>query len=400
MPSALSSTFPDVRPDRAPSSFIQHALSSCGLVWSIANIRCREDLQQLLPLLDGIDWADSGAVLFQTGGWLAAAADGALRRPATEVSVLIARQDDVPVAIIPLAISRRFGIRVARTLGDPLAQYSDCLMRDDAGRWLSPDAIRTALALLPQVDVFLFRHVRDDAKMLPLIREMGGVSVARSAAPYADLAQYPDFDQFLKANWKAHRNRDRLRRRAQKDGELTFEVAASAARAAELARHAIKLKQDWLRARFRHFGTLSSPNWCAALVDAVERPTSSTRSIVTALHRRGKPAAIEVAFVRRAHYYAFLGAFDPECASWSPTDLLMEDTLRWCFNNAIEIYDLLPPDDSYKGKWTNAAMPVSDWAVYRSPSGRLYGELRGRYLPPLMSRIFRATTRAHKIFRP
>jgi CelD/BcsL family acetyltransferase involved in cellulose biosynthesis len=143
-------------------------------------------------------------------------------------------------------------------LGDPLSQYSDILMTDAFRRELTPEGLRNAFAILPRFDVFSFRRVRDDAKISKFMRGCGAEPASQSAAPFADLGRYADFNDFLKSNWKAHRNRNRLRRRAQQEGGLTFELAGSPERAAALTRHTIELKRQWLRSRFRLFGTLSS----------------------------------------------------------------------------------------------------------------------------------------------
>jgi CelD/BcsL family acetyltransferase involved in cellulose biosynthesis len=76
-------------------------------------------------MLDQIDWADSGSVLFQTSGWITAAAQAVFAKSNAEVLVLLTQKQGAPVPAIPLAISRVAGVRVAKLLGDPLSQYSD-----------------------------------------------------------------------------------------------------------------------------------------------------------------------------------------------------------------------------------------------------------------------------------
>jgi CelD/BcsL family acetyltransferase involved in cellulose biosynthesis len=370
-----------------------------GVTWTVAEINSVNDISQLKCLLDPIDWADTGVTLFQTSGWLAAAAKAVLTQSDSEVRMVLAKKGDTLVAAMAFSIRKTLGVRIATPLGNPLSQYSDILMEDAAYRQLEPDALRSAFALMHDIDAFWFPRVRDDAKTIKFIRSAGGEQISRSAAPFAELARYPNFNAFLKAHWKAHRNRNRLRRRAESNGSLTFEVTGSAARAAELTRYAVELKRQWLRSRFRLFGTLSSQKWCEALIHAIEFPSSSTRSVVTSLHAHGKPVAIEVGFVRRGRYYAFLGAFDPKFNHWSPTDLLMEDTVRWCFEQNIEYYDLLPPDDPYKAKWTNNSMSVSDWMICRSFAGRLFMEYRRRLLQPLVTRFVEGATWGYQWMR-
>jgi len=389
----------EVEPAREISSAPDRLSPPRSIAWTISNIRSADDMEALKATLDRIDWADGGASLFQTSGWLSAVAGPVLAKVGSEIRVMLAFRGEAPVAALPIAISSTAGLRIARILGDPLTQYSDLLSGDWGNGEFGRTVAENAIAVLPSVDALIFRRVRDDARLPGAILAMGGRRIARSAAPYADLTQYRTFEEFLRSNWKAHRNRNRLRRRARNAGELAFVVERSSGPAAELTRRAIDLKRQWLRARFRSFGTLSSAAWGEALVAAVARPSSSTQSVVTALYSCGQPAAIEVGFVRRDRYYAFLGAFNPEFASWSPTELLMEDTVRWCFAHGIALYDLLPPDDPYKARWTNGSVPVSDWAICRSMAGRLYVELRERLLPPVAANLCNVLTRTRERLR-
>ena len=367
-----------------------------SLTWSVVPIASANDVARLERTLDSIDRADTGVSLFQTSGWLAASANAVLANSHAEVRMLLAKRGEMAVAALPFSVRSIFGLKIATPLGHPLAQYSEILMEDAAYRQLGPDELRKAFALVLDIDAFCFRRVRDDAKIVGLMRDLGGEKCWRSKAPFADLTRFPDFQAFLKGQWKAHRNRSRLRRRADKDKSLTFEIAASSSRAVELARSAIELKRRWLRSKLRLFGTLSSSEWCEALAKAVEYPASSTQPVVTALHIHGRLAAIEVGFVRHRHYYAFLGAYEPELKRLSPTELLMEDTIRWCFAHGVKCYDLLPPDDAYKLKWTNDAMGVSDWIVCRSFAGRLYMKWRYRIFLPLAMRFVNVATRGHE----
>jgi hypothetical protein len=57
-----------------------------------------------------------------------------------------------------------------------------------------------------------------------------------------------------------------LRRRAERDAELTFEIAVSPERAAELTRRALELKRDY-RDRRAQVERLTSTRWSEACYD-------------------------------------------------------------------------------------------------------------------------------------
>lgn len=339
-------------------------------------------LEQGFGLLRQIDKATCASV-FQTEGWLRSAANAALSKSGFEVRLLFALDGARPVAVLPLCLDKRAGLRVARILGAPLSQYTD-LVCDDVHLKRAIRVFENEIAASKDIDLYIFPRVRDDARAAALLSGLKAERLSESAAPFADLTMFDGFDDYLKANWKAHRDRRRLRRRATASGPLTFEVCSSFSRAAEVVRHAIEMKRNWLPVVHRWFGTLASERWCNALLNAVESPDHAVQPVVTVLHSQNAIAAIEVGFVHQQRYSAFLGAFNPAFRNWSPTELLMEDTIEWCFQNNIRIYDLLPPDDKYKAKWTNKKTPVGDWALPRTLKGQVYvGILEKKVIPSL-----------------
>jgi CelD/BcsL family acetyltransferase involved in cellulose biosynthesis len=366
--------------------------ADAGLYHAEARIRDHNDLVQLKELLDGIAASDAGLTLFQSSDWIIAAADAVIAgHGAGEVRVLLGFEGTQPVAALPLSISGPALCRIAKSLGDPLAQYSDVLLREHS-RGLK--ALAAAIRAVADVHAFLFRRVRDDSHFLPLLVNLSAQRISRSKAPFADLRRYADFQQFLSSQSKKSRERARLRRRAERQGTLTFEIAETPTRALQLTKRAIDLKRRWLRAQSIPSVTLTDDRWCNALLQVVSSFSTTSKPVISAIHLDGQPAAIEIGFVKGATYYAFLGAFDPRFKSWSPTKLAMEETIRWCFAAAIAIYDLLPPDDAYKAEWTNDAVGVADWLMAPTMRGEVAVKLVERCLRPAVKRIYSPIMRA------
>jgi CelD/BcsL family acetyltransferase involved in cellulose biosynthesis len=388
--SLLESTLPN--PNLGQSGWRADRRDDNLLVGLTLKIGDAGKLEQCFGLLRQIDKTTCASV-FETEGWLRSAANAALSKSGFEVRFLFALEGARPVAVLPLCLDRRVGLRAARILGAPLSQYTDLICEDGH----LGDAIRVfenEIAASNDVDIYIFPRVRGDAKASVLLSALGAERLSESAAPFADLTMFDGFDGYLKANWKAHRDRRRLRRRAAASGPLAFEVCSSFSRAAEVARDAIELKRNWLPPVHRWFGTLASDQWCNALLNAIEFPDHSVQPVVTALHSRSAIAAIEVGFVHKQRYSAFLGAFNPAFRDWSPTELLMEDTVEWCFQNNIGIYDLLPPDDRYKAKWTNRKTPVAHWVLPRTLKGRIYVNILEKKVIPALRRTSSVVQRA------
>jgi CelD/BcsL family acetyltransferase involved in cellulose biosynthesis len=366
-----------------------------GLHYADIRIRGRYDLVLFKNLLDNLTSKNAGQTIFQDVAWLTAAAAATVENPAQgQVRVLVGFDNMKPVAALPLSISNMAVCRVARMLGDPLAQYSDVLALP-LSRGLR--AITAAIAATPDVDAFVFRRVRDHSHLAALLLDLGAQEISRSLAPYSDLKRFSSYEEFLRSKSKKRRERARLRRRAASTGHLSFEVASDATRARELTELAITLKRRWLRAKSLTSATLTSDRWCRALLDVASSTGGTLKPIISAIHLDDQPAAIEVGFVRGATYYAFLGASDQKFRRWSPTKIVMEETIRWCFEAGIGVYDLLPPDDPYKAEWTNDACGVADWLVARTMKGEFAVRLTECYLRPLAKTVYPSVVNAFNL---
>ena len=104
----------------------------------------------------------------------------------------------------------------------------------------------------------------------------------------------------------------------------------------------------------------------------------------------GVPAAYEIGLVAGRRYHAYLGAVANAFAACSPGKVQMEEALRWCSAEGLEIYDLLPSDDDYKRQWATGAVAVRDFVVPVTIAGRLYA---GPWLSTVRPRLVAAVKR-------
>lgn len=307
-----------------------------------------------------------GTVFHQTGLLLAALA----ALPPEQALVAIVKRAGAVQTLWPLRIDRRvYGVRLATELASPLTQYSEVI-----GEPLDDDtfhALRELLRGQHRVDAILCRNVRADSGLAAALAGTPEASIDQDAAPYVDLQAFDTFEayceQFSKQTLRTRRQRRRKLEAAH--GPLGFTVLSGSAGQEAVAR-ALQWKQQWLREQALSSRVVGADEQEAMLIAAINGPGVH----VSVLSADKRPIAIELGFANRQHYAAFMGAFDPALASFSPGQEQMMLTLEWCFEQGFSRYDLLPPRDAYKLQWTKGRgeEPVQDYCVPLTPLGTLY----------------------------
>src|SRR4029453_11457044 len=89
----------------------------------------------------------------------------------------------------------------------------------------------------------------------------------------------------------------------------------------------------------------------------------------------------------RGRYYAYIAARNPEFDQYSPGRLHLEDVIRTCHAQGIEVCDFLAPAAPYKLTWTDEMTEVADVAMPFT--------LRGRVVLDLWNRRLRATAKTY-----
>jgi CelD/BcsL family acetyltransferase involved in cellulose biosynthesis len=295
----------------------------------------------------------------------------ALRTAGEQAVAVVVTRNDAVVTIWPLRLEDRYGIRIATDLAAPFAQYSDVI-----GEPLDINSLELLQARLRDsfgVDVILCRGVRADSG---LARALGDSSVVeQSAAPYIDLAAIETFERYCTRFSKqtARTRRQRRRKLETSHGPLDFTVLGGA-QGRDAVALALQWKRDWLKASGLSSGIVNVRDRQETLLAAVDDAATH----VSVLSARGKPIAVELGFACGGNYAAYLGAYDPDVAGFSPGQEQMLLTIAWCFEQGFARYDLLPPRDAYKLHWTREhdEEQVRDHCVPLSAAGALYALAR------------------------
>lgn len=340
------------------------------------------------------DWRrleDAGTATspFQTLA-LAEAASAAHLQRGEIPRIVIAREAGRPVVLLPTVVGRAFGLRTVRFLGDPLIQYGDALIAEDA----TAAHIETALAAACRPDMASLVHlrrVRAPSRLAPVLSRRCA-TVGRSEAPFVDLAKP------VLRSARDRRELQRLRRRLAEYGEIRLEIRRGTSAAAALL-EALALKREWLTGHGLHSRVIGVPEWEAALFGLTQKGGAEGPLAAARLTVGGEPAAVEIGFVWDGCWYSFLGAFVPEFARCGPGQVQMAETMARCAADGLARYDLQPPPDRYKARLAGATVPVHDYALALTVGGR-GGVAALRAVPTIKDMIARMPPGLRRIILP
>lgn len=324
------------------------------------------------------DWQalenEAGAATpFQTLALARAAAQAHVQRGETP-RIVVVRQAGRPVVILPTALSKQFGVTVARFLGDPLIQYGDALCEPGTPKRQIEAAFHAA-ADPAVVDAIHFRKVRHDARIAAVLRVEATAS-HRDEAPFLDLSHPCDKDELRKVK--------RARRKLESLGALRLDVTQDEAARGHL-RDALALKRRWLKARRLPSSVVGDDHW----ERAIERLLDHDKGLrVCVLHAGDRQAAYEIALTAGDRWYAFMGAVAEDFARHSPGHVQVADTIAWCRANGYVRYDVLAPADDVKRSYCNNAAEVADYSRALRPGGYLFASAL-RLLPAAKAAFIR-----------
>ncbi len=306
-----------------------------------------------------------------------------------EPCILVGRRHGQTTLIWPLVVRQEFGMRIVKFMGEPVSQYGDILMEGvgDAQALNRLEAAWLHLCDSLAPDAFVLRKVRADSAIAPFLERLKSMIVERQTAPFADLSQVKDYEVFQsRFSKKFRRNCRRQLNRLKENGPITFEVHRGSANARRLATAAIEMKRRWLD-DCGIVSTAMADDRTKTFFEAVaetREPSSGCR--VSAMNIGGKPAAIEVGFLCKGHYFAHIGTFDLSIARLSPGTHQMAETVGHLIATGVDSYDLMAPATEYKKSWADGSIDVCDHVVAISLRGHIVTLVYWQRIRPWLKR--------------
>lgn len=332
------------------------------------------------------DWSDlfdrtsSGNQVFQSFHWLWHWCNHFLDDAGANQSLAIVtgRRNGRLVLVWPLVVNRAARLKHLTWMGQPVSQYGDILHDETACDASDLMASWTFIKTQVNADVLHLRKVRADAAVAQLLCQVCTAPVARETAPFLDLSEAKDFEDYQQRYaGKARKNRRRLRRRVAERAPLCAETFVDGGTRSEIAHEAICLKRDWLKSRGLISRAIQDDRTRSFFKDAAGSINHATGCRTTQVKIGDQTAAIEVSFVSKGHCAVHVIVYALAFEKAGAGVLLMEDAIKSAISAGIKTFDLMAPGDSYKLDWADGYVNVEDWCTPLSVRGRAFHALGG-----------------------
>jgi CelD/BcsL family acetyltransferase involved in cellulose biosynthesis len=281
--------------------------------------------------------------------------------------IIVARESSGrPIALLPFARGRLGPLGVAGFLGGHESNLNCALIARDADLGDMRALLRRAASAAPErVDLFLLRNQPRAFAGADNPLAIAGASPSPSFAYGTALPSRPD-DLDARQSADARKKLRKKRTRLEKLGALTFEHAATGARAREIAETLLAQKAERLRDIDASFEQAPMRDFLLRLVetDAIE---------THALTFDGRVVAAYAGFTHERRFSAMLNSFtaEEEIARSSPGDLLLHALMRDLVTRGVTHFDLGIGEARYKNAVCDETIALVDAIVSASLLGAL-----------------------------
>ncbi len=314
------------------------------------------------------DWRNlqlrAGRQLFTDPAFFNAWWDVYGRSSGRALHIVAGRRQGRLVALAPLVIMQRYGLRILEWGGANVLDYSDTILdRDEDGidLWRVIRKSRT-------YDLAFIRSVHADCSCRAALAEFG--RQARSKSLYYFRNTWSSADAWFEE--LAPKKRKRLRQMERRLGDreqISFNVH-TVGRAPQAVMDAlIDQKTSWAVQNARS-GLFDDPSSAAALLTRLADAAGELGSLHLSWLARGKQIiATHLGFIHRNVLYYYMPSYDIAWARFSPGSLLLAKLLAWCNDAKLSGLDFMQGDDPYKAVFANSRVTVDDFSFARSTRG-------------------------------
>jgi CelD/BcsL family acetyltransferase involved in cellulose biosynthesis len=310
-----------------------------------------------------------------------------------DLAVHVARLDGAVVAVLPLVVRRRAGLRVASFMGGRLSVLPDLLLARDADPSVAAPLIERLTS--GSADVVDFHGLPEGSRIASVIGDRLEL-IRRVEAPVLSLE--PDWDTVYKSKTNAKKRNHHKRRRRQlaELGELTVTVARELPELEPALDEAFTLHAARWEGRpdGSGFATPVGKQFHRAVL---ERLAADGVPRIVTLRLDGRAIAFHYWFALEGCMYVHRLAFDPELSRWSPGLVNTLDAIRSAAEEGMTRVEYLGGGERYKLELSDGLSPLCHgFGLSSGVRGRAYAMA---HLATIKGRLrLKRSQRLHRLY--
>ncbi len=321
----------------------------------------------LPPLFD--EWRSlqlrAGRWLFTDPAFFQAWWDIQGRAGGQTLHVVTGRRQGRLVALAPLVIVRRYGLRILEWPGADVLDYGDIILDGD----VDCAEIWRAVRRSRKYDLALLRSVHLDCSCRRTIADFG--HPIRTKTLYYFNNDWASGEAWFNQQLSP-KKRKRLRhmeRQLAKCEQVSFNVHTVGRAPHAVMRSMVEQKTAWA-AHNGKTGLFDDPPSAAALLTRFADAAGELGNLHLSWLSRGEQIiAVHFGFVHRNVLYYYMPSYDMAWARCSPGSLLLARLVAWCSDSKLSGLDFMQGSDPYKASFANSRVTVEDFSFARSTRG-------------------------------
>lgn len=317
-------------------------------------------------------WRRGPGLIFQSHDWVAAWWRTLPNRDGRQLRVGLIWRGEELMAVLPLAIQRRKGLRFLEWAANDCSDYADVL--------IDPRCPAAVVAQLWQrmksaggFDLYFLNRLRPEAKFRSLLNAADGPRL--SASHRTEVCSQVAGDWATGAQWfegqskKTRQNYRRGRKALEEGGNVVFRLLPPDAPVAPVLARLSELKRQWLADSGRVAPLFDEG--APALPALVQVLAEAGLLRIFVLECEGTIIAISVNFLQHGALMAFLTSYDPSFERGSPGMVLLMDYVQWSIDQGNGMVDFLCGEEPFKEKFATRSVTLSSVMGPATLKGRL-----------------------------
>lgn len=319
-------------------------------------------------------WHRTDGLIFQSHAWVSAWWSTVADRDQRALRIGLVWNGDRLVAVIPLAIGKRKGLRFLEWAASSYTDYGDILVAPEC----SLSALQDLWAQLCDAggfDLAFLNRLLPDAAVRKIFAA-GASSGIRLRPNHREEVSYRVGGPWKSgAAWfedqskKTRQNYRRGIKTLEETGKVKFRLLAPDEPLQPVLDRLSVLKRRWLVQHSRESQLYEEGTpVLAALVDVLAR-AGVLRIFV--LECDGVMVAVSINFIQRQVMMAFVTTFDPDFSRASPGIILIMDYIQWSIDHGLGMVDFLCGAEAFKNKFATQAVTLQSVLGTRTAQGTL-----------------------------